>query len=49
MKKSNATTDKSTVYRTNGLGKITAPTPLSKFEPKGTKIVGRGDLRGGKK
>ena len=48
MKRVTNTTDKSSVYRTNGLGKITAPTPLPKDEPRASKTVG-GDLRGGKK
>ena len=49
MRKTHETKDKSSVYRTNGLGKITAPTGVSANEPKGVKIVGTGDLRGGKK
>ena len=49
MKRSNKTVDKSSVYRTNGLGKITAPSSLPKGEPRATKISGQGDLRGGKK
>ncbi|MBQ7363204.1 MAG: hypothetical protein IJW48_02010 [Clostridia bacterium] len=49
MKRANETKDKSSVYRTNGFGKITAPSPLPKGEPRGTKISGRGDLRGGNK
>lgn len=49
MKKSTAKEDKSAVYRTTGFGKIKAPTPLPKDEPKVGKIVGRNDLRGGTK
>ncbi len=47
MKKTKTTTDKSGVYRTMGLGKITAPN-TEKNPPRVTKIVGKGDLRGGK-
>ena len=49
MKRVNETKDKSSVYRTMGLGKITAPTQLPKDEPRVTKISGKGDLRGGNK
>ena len=49
MKNRKEINDKSSVYRTNGLGKITAPTALSPNEPKGVKITGKGDLRGGRK
>lgn len=49
MKRSTSKEDKSTVYRTNGFGKITAPSNPGKDDPKAGKIVGHGDLRGGKK
>ena len=39
--------DKSEPYRNLGLGKVTAPNVL-KDQPKASKIVGKGDLRGGK-
>lgn len=48
MKRVTNTCDKSAVYRTNGLGKITAPNSAKKDEPRAVKTVG-GDLRGGKK
>ncbi len=48
MKKRNETYDKSAPYRTNGLGKITAPTK-KEGEPRVTKTVAGGDMRGGKK
>lgn len=48
MKRNTSNEDKSTVYRTSGFGKITAPSK-PKDEPKVGKIVGHGDLRGGKK
>jgi len=40
-------TDKSAPYRTLGIGKVTAPNS-QKDQPKSTKTVGKGDLRGGK-
>ncbi len=49
MKRVKETKDKSSVYRTMSLGKITSPTPLSKDEPRAAKTEGRGDLRGGKR
>ena len=48
MKNKKNSNDKSAVYRTHGLGKITAPTPLPASEPRGSKISGKGDLRGGR-
>ena len=48
MKKTKNSPDKSAVYRSYGFGKIVAPTPTQKSEPKGSKITGKGDLRGGK-
>lgn len=48
MKKRNANQDKSAPYRTNGLGKIDAPTK-KEGEPRVTKTVSGGDMRGGKK
>jgi hypothetical protein len=48
MKRSKNIQDKSAVYRSYGISKITAPTPLKADEPKGSKIVGKGDLRGGR-
>ena len=48
MNKRNETYDKSAPYRTNGLGKITAPTK-KEGEPRVTKTVTGTDMRGGKK
>ena len=48
MKRKSNLSDKSEAYRTYGLSKITAPKPISKSEPRGSKIVGKGDLRGGR-
>jgi len=47
MKKTNST-DKSTPYRTHGLGRIEAPVKPAKGEPKSSKIENGSDLRGGK-
>lgn len=41
--------DKSGVYRTMGLDKITSPNAGKNNQPTVTKIVTDGDLRGGKK
>ena len=48
MKRKNNLSDKSEAYRTYGISKITAPKSVSASEPKGSKIVGKGDLRGGR-
>ena len=48
MKRKSNSSDKSEVYRTYGISKITAPNSISTSEPKGSKITGKGDLRGGR-
>lgn len=47
MKKTNTIQDKSSPYRTLGIGKIDAPIK-PKDEPKATSIKSNKDLRGGK-
>ena len=48
MKNLNASKDKSEVYRTFSLNKITSPNEV-KGEPRATKTVAKADLRGGKR
>ena len=45
----NKNTNNKNPYRTTGCGKIEAPNKIGKFEPKSSKITGKGDLRGGRK
>lgn len=48
MKKTKTSKDLSTPYRSLGVGAVKAPA-AKKDQPKAGKIVGQGDLRGGKK